>query len=104
MSNQGSSNHGPDDPVEPNNDPIPSRTPSPVNNVSGAGDGDNLTPREEQLMLKMTDILRTTFEAYRKEESEKDKGKGKASGEPSSKTEIFVTFKSFKANGATEFE
>src|SRR4051812_43041441 len=91
---EGSSNHGAANQGDQSQQ-SPSRSPSPMNEGQPY-------PREEELMLKVTDIFRTTFDQYRKEK--KDTGKKKVTSEDTTKKTGFVTFKSFKANGVTDFE
>ena len=70
MAEEGSSNHGNTNPGE-QPQPSPTHSQTPVNN-----DGQQ-DPCEEALLLKVADIVRSTFEQYRKEEKDKDKDKGK---------------------------
>jgi hypothetical protein len=93
---EGSSNRGNTNPEQqPRQSPVRSQT-------RDEGEEQQPDPRETAMLVKVADIVRATFEQYRKEE--KDKGKGKATEEVSSRKAGFVTFKSFKSSGATEFE
>ncbi|TLX70119.1 retrotransposon gag domain-containing protein, partial [Labilibacter sediminis] len=100
MSNQGSSNRGPEfnnpDPNHGVNQNSQPQSPTPVDQ---SNHDDPIIAREEQMMIKVQDIVRNAFEEYRKEN--KDKGKGKVE-EEGSKVKG-VSFKTFRASGATEF-